>query len=393
MLEPSIPDTNKLLEPLEEKIRTTFLPALTGQDTCNGDVRDLLALPVRLGGFGIVNPSKQATLHHNASEKITTPLTDLILAQSQEYSPQVKAEQIRAKKSAQSQPRQSEKLKASQSSEKLPATLQKSIRISTEKCASSWLSTLPIQEHGFTLHKSVFRDAVCLRYGWQPKHLPSHCVCCSKFTVDHALNCHRGCFPSIRHNEIRDITAHLLTKVCHGVGTEPHLQPVTDERLFHRTANREDGARLDIVAEDFWGRDRQRTYFDVRVFNPLSRSYQKSSIAQSYRKNEQEKRRQYNERNREIQHGSFSPLIFTTSGSMGPTATVVYKRIATMIAEKKNSKLHSKTIHWLRCRIGFSLLRSAITSLRGSRSAFHRPADNTDNLDLACSEGQVPMHY
>ena len=73
----TIPDTNKLFEPLEEKIRTTFLPALTGQDTCNGDVRDFLTLPVRLGGLGIVNPSKQATLHHNASEKITTPLTDL----------------------------------------------------------------------------------------------------------------------------------------------------------------------------------------------------------------------------------------------------------------------------------------------------------------------------
>ena len=172
----TIPDTNKL-----------FLPALTGQDTCNGDVRDLLALPVRLGGLGIVNPSKQATLHHNASENITTPLTDLILAQSQEYSPQVKAEQIRGKKLAQSQRRQSEKLKASEISEKLPATLQKSMRISTEKGASSWLSTLPIQEHGFALHKGAFRDALCLRYGWQPKHLPSHCACGSKFTVDHAL--------------------------------------------------------------------------------------------------------------------------------------------------------------------------------------------------------------
>ena len=118
------------------------------------------------------------------------------------------------------------------------------MKISTEKGASSWLSTLPIQEHGFALHKGAFRDALCLRYGWQPKHLPSHCACGSKFTVDHALNCHRGGFPSIRHNEIRDITAHLLTEVCHGVGTEPHLQPVTDERLSHRTANREDGPAL-----------------------------------------------------------------------------------------------------------------------------------------------------
>ena len=32
------------------------------------------------------------------------------------------------------------------------------------------------------------------------------------------------------------------------------------------TIGREDGARLDIVAENFWGRDRRNA--DVRVFNP-----------------------------------------------------------------------------------------------------------------------------
>ena len=66
----------------------------------------------------------------------------------------------------------------------------------------------------------------------------------------HALKCPRGGYPSIRHNEIRDITAELMSDVCHGVGTEPCLQPVVDEHLTHRTA-REDGARLDIVAESF----------------------------------------------------------------------------------------------------------------------------------------------
>ncbi len=34
--------------------------------------------------------------------------------------------------------------------------------------------------------------------------------------------CHMGGFPTIRHNEIRDITASLLTEVCHNVATEPH---------------------------------------------------------------------------------------------------------------------------------------------------------------------------
>ena len=38
-----------------------------------------------------------------------------------------------------------------------------------------------------------------------------------------------GGLPSIRYNELRDITAGLLSEVCHHVGIEPPLQPVTGE--------------------------------------------------------------------------------------------------------------------------------------------------------------------
>ena len=72
---------------------------------------------------------------------------------------------------------------------------------------------------------------------------------------------------------------------------------------------------------------------------------------------------------------------------MGTTATVVYKRIASLIAEKYE-KPYSKTIHWIRCKLSFSLLRSSIMCLRGSRSALHHPA-NPPDMDLACSEGRV----
>ena len=56
------------------------------------------------------------------------------------------------------------------------------------------------------------------------------------------------------HNEVRDMTASLLTEVCHGVSTEPHLQPLTGEAMPHRSANVEDGARLDVAVQFFWGR-------------------------------------------------------------------------------------------------------------------------------------------
>ena len=98
------------------------------------------------------------------------------------------------------------------------------IEISSEKEASRWLTFLPLSDHGFTPHKSAFRDALCLRYGWLSQQLPSRCICDQKFSLEHALSCSTCGLPSVRHNGIRDITAELLTEVCHGVGTEPCLQ-------------------------------------------------------------------------------------------------------------------------------------------------------------------------
>ncbi len=107
------------------------------------------------------------------------------------------------------------------------------------------------------------------RYGWSPPNLPLKCECDHAFTVDHALSCAKGGFPSIRHNEIRDITATLLTEVCNDVCVESDLQPVAPNQLHGSSANIQDGARLDIAANGVWGGRLERTYFDVRVSIPL----------------------------------------------------------------------------------------------------------------------------
>ena len=84
----------------------------------------------------------------------------------------------------------------------------------SERGAPTWLTSLLIREFGFCLHKSTFVDAIFLWYGWHPPSTPTHFVCGSSFTVQHVLSCPRGGFPIIRHNELRDLTAHLLTEVC-----------------------------------------------------------------------------------------------------------------------------------------------------------------------------------
>ena len=132
------------------------------------------------------------------------------------------------------------------------------------------------------------------------------------------------------------MTAKLLTEVCSNVAVEPTLQPLTGERLAHLTSNTEDGARLDVRAQGFWGDRHQSAFFDVRVFNPLAPSNCRSSLTSTYRQHEGLKRRAY-ERVREIDMGSFTPLIFSATGGMAPAATIMYKRLASLLAGRKAS--------------------------------------------------------
>ena len=104
---------------------------------------------------------------------------------------------------------------------------------------------------------------------WLASTTPTVQVCVWQNLQCGTLSCPYGGFPTIRHNKVRDITAHLLSDVCQGVGIEPLLQSITTEQISHRTANIEDGARLDIKAHGFWENNRQCAYFDVWVFIPL----------------------------------------------------------------------------------------------------------------------------
>ena len=81
-------------------------------------------------------------------------------------------------------------------------TLRYAMLLAQEKHASNLLTSLALEELGFSLHKSAFREALALRYGWPPSNIPTHCECGAKFTGDHALSYPKRGFPSIRHNEV-----------------------------------------------------------------------------------------------------------------------------------------------------------------------------------------------
>ena len=214
---------------------------------------------------------------------------------------------------------------------------------------------------GFNLNKREFRDAIKLHYDWPVDDIPSTCVCGDIFTVDHAMICKRGGFVTQRHNELKDLEADLLTMVCSDVEIEPVLQDISGEQLG-RGSNRALDARLDIHARGFWENQRS-AFFGVRVFHPNADSYRGLELQQIYRNHENEKKRLYSRRVLDIEQGTFTPLIFTSTGGMGKECLQYHSRLAQLISIKKGED-YAKTISWIRARTSFALLRSALICLR-----------------------------
>ena len=223
-------------------------------------------------------------------------------------------------------------------------------------------------------------------------HCPTcqnHVFVAGSFQWSMPLRAIRDGNPPLRHNDdVHDLTADLMAEVCHCFSTEPDPQPLSGEILQGRSANCQDGARVDIKAQGFWEHS-QDAFFDIRVFNPLASSYRNRTLPSLYTSNEKEKKRQYEQRIREIEHASFTPLVLSATGGMGKAADVTYRRLAAMIAEKRDQP-YNQVISLIRCMVNFSLLRSELLCIRGTRSTFANPIKNPSAINMIVSEGHVP---
>ena len=71
---------------------------------------------------------------------------------------------------------------------------------------------------------------------------------------------------------------------------------------------------------------------------------------------------------------------------LGKAADIFYKRLASIIAEKRK-QTYSSTICWIRCQLNFSLIQSAIVCLRGSRCRY--PPRVPESIELTISESKI----
>ena len=182
----------------------------------------------------------------------------------------------------------------------------------------------------------------------------------------------------MRHNRIRDLEASILRDVCKDVKVEPELMPVGSSSIA--STNLSEKARLDVSAVGIWS-PMERTFLDVRVVHPNSLSYQGKQINKIYEQNEKEKKRTYNQRIIQVEKASFTPLVFTTSGGMGPECTKFHKKIAQLISIKTKED-YSQVMNHLRTRLRFTLLRSTLIALRGERGRVKKPTGSITELNF-----------
>jgi len=171
-------------------------------------------------------------------------------------------------------------------------------------------------------------DAVYIRYGWDILNLPDTCACGVPFNVQHSLDCPIGGYRTLQHNEVRDLVAECLREArYHAVEPEPMLQPLSGESFKLKSANKDDDARSDVKCVGFW-RGLRQAYFDIKVVSPFARSNLKKSHKTLYRLAENAKKREYQARINNVEHGDFTPLVFTTAGGMAPQMHIFLKRLS-----------------------------------------------------------------
>ena len=142
-----------------------------------------------------------------------------------------------------------------------------------------------------------------------PANVARHSLC---------LSCSLEGFPTLCHNEVRDITAGLIKQVAHQVTVEPHLQLLSCEHLRYSTANTEDQTCLNVAASGIWRGQFDCTLIDIRVFNPYAASNCSTSLTTSYAKHKKEKKRTYicEQRVFNVEHVSFVPVVLSSTGGL-----------------------------------------------------------------------------
>jgi hypothetical protein len=153
-----------------------------------------------------------------------------------------------------------------------------------------------------------------------------------------------------------------MREVCTDVKIEPELLPLNNT---HLNGNEAEKARLDVSGIGVWA-PFERSFIDVRIVHLNCASYVNKDKAKVYAQHENQKKNAYNERIINVEKGTFTPIVMSTTGGAAIEADRFHKRLAELIAEKRHEN-YSDVLNYIRTRLRFCLLKSTLIALRGIR--------------------------
>ena len=168
---------------------------------------------------------------------------------------------------------------------------------------------------------------------WHWDGLPLTCVCGHEMTTHHALTCPCGGYP--QHDMTRFVTLSLAPcgrcfatwrpsraffpgRVKTFRGRPPAGSPKHDWTFGLGASG--PGSRM--------------PFFDVRVTHPEASLLSRARVLGQMRVHEQAKKRRYCARVNNVERGSFTPLVFTTSGMCAPECDRTLKNLGSLIVRR-----------------------------------------------------------
>ena len=83
-----------------------------------------------------------------------------------------------------------------------------------------------------------------------------------------------------------------------------------------------------------------------------------------------------------VEHGHFTSLVFSVTGGEGNETLTFHCHLASKIALKKNER-YEDVVSFIRCKLLFLILRSAVTCTKGNR-LYEKASVMVNDVRLTC---------
>ena len=263
----------------------------------------------------------------------------------------------------------------------LTPTLQRATNLARERGSSSWLTSLPSRNMASAFIRVLLLMPLPWKKGGLPLEPPRHV----RVGPASVLNM---CY--LTQREVSRLSAIMSSggvRVEHYVKDRLYVPP---QKPFTAISRRAQSVVfvvcLVITSVIGCNVGSTQTSLQTSVSRDAVRSLQQEHINwKCFKKHEQEKKRAYEQRILDVEHASFTPLVFSASGGLGKEATTFYKRLASLLAYQWDQP-YSTTMNWLICTLSFCLLWSSIQCMCGAHSSIGRFGKAVSRVDLVSTE-------